>query len=133
MIDYGDFQFAALPETEVVWFLWAMEAAGYYHHPSKDAYEPFQLNRIKPILRVSLITHPYQFLYNLYEKSTKTHTDNFCKELITTAVDSDEFSEFLERYLIWHPGEVTRLFYLYDADTFLRQEDFPWSIREFDA
>jgi hypothetical protein len=137
MIDYGVFQFACLPEAGGTWFYQTMRSAGV---PIKEVkagglYSNFSNGRDK--LRISMVRNPCDWLFSCFEFLKKDWVERGLPECLmdmralTNGIqDHNSFNQFLIDYLLLMPGEVSKLFLQYDADSYICAENMPWAMIE---
>jgi len=93
----------------------------------------FPEDRNGELLRVSMIRNPYDWLVSSYEYFKKhkveTHLNESLSEFRTLSMTSPE--DFVYSYLQNIPGEISKLFLSYQADSYMRIEDMPWAMLEF--
>jgi len=129
MIQYESFQFATAPRTGAAWFIKACQLAGLgpgFHH---QAVTPFT-ESTPTQLRVSLVRHPCDWLDSLYHSAQcHKHVGPFhCAD--TGCRRSKPFAEFVDYYLHYHQGAIGRVLLSYEADSYLKCEDFPVAFTE---
>lgn len=121
MIDYHCFRYASAPRTGTTWFLQAayqclgiegMKASVHLPHCCFDK------------LCVSVVRHPYDWLESYYYVLQQgcIHVD--CVDVFMK-LNGKSFKTFLRSYLELMPGKVGSMFFAYQADCFLKLEDFP--------
>lgn len=125
MIDYGLFEFAAVPHTGVAWFLRACQLAGLGPGFAERAHTPFPRTPGRK-LRVSLARHPCSWLGAQWrDGSASNHVGPI------GCLNRDRGLEvFIEDYLRTCPGSLSRVLPLPGAETVLRFEDLPWAFTE---
>ena len=129
MIDYELFQFAAAPGTGVCDFTNACRIVGLGEHLKVEAYEPWAEKQKPGELRVTLVRHPFNWFRCIYNE---LKIRSLPKVLELNNLDhSGSFLDFLQDYLRYTPGELTRLFRSYDVGVVHKAEDFPHSFIEF--
>lgn len=127
MIDYKKFYFATAPGTGSSWFVKAAQLAGLGYAPRERAFDGFSSDDDR--LKITLVRHPCAWLVDLWcRKSFDPRPISHVGRL--GELVGEEFSLFVEDYLQKMPGEIGRLFYLYDADSYIRSEDFPLAFVE---
>lgn len=124
MIDYGVFRYAGPPRTGSTWVLKAAALAGLGEGQKAKLHEPHSPGAS---LKVSTVRHPVDWL-----KSYWAEIHGGCVGV--PAVDwfavharsSEDFPEFVERYLAEQPGAVSRMFLSYGADSWIRTDELAW-------
>lgn len=127
MINYQQFALSAAPRTGAGWFMKACETAGF-QADSGDVHQPQQHTGFS----VSLVRNPYDWLVSLHLCCKGRHVSNrLIRELLRLADRYADTHDFIQAYLTYCPGEVTRAFDSYPVSTVLRMEDFPWAVTDF--
>jgi len=141
----GMFEFAAPPMTGGHWFVQACREAGLLLFPDNSAFsasfypwpEGIERDRDKDALRVSLVCHPCDWLRSVFDafrlgpnSESKNVGSKYLWPRFVELPKKQGFGKFVVRYLEAMPGEATRIFNSYKADTRLRLEDMPWALVE---
>jgi len=129
MIDLGRLQFATAPATGAVWMCRAFTLVGLgdFSYSRHLAYQPFPKDErgISHPFRVSMVRHPYSWLYGVFCASEYHEVLqkflSFCKT---------DWDVFLNQYLNSHVSVEDVMVDQYKADTFLRAEDLPGAFIE---
>jgi len=132
MIDYKKFQFATAPLTGCRWFTMAAQLVSLGFAPKENAYHYFSEDACG-VLRVSLVRHPCHWLADLYQYLSNVHGSTLRNVHLGPFIRLDslaDFSEFVAHYLENLPGQIGGLMFAYQADSFLRAEDFPQNFVE---
>lgn len=124
MVDYSLFQLACPPRTGTTWMLHAAAIAGLGSRSKAAAHQPH--NGQSRGLRVCTVRHPCTWLASywtvLYPGFTGVDiVDRFAK------LRGDTFDQFVRSYLSRIPGAIGEMFFSYNADSYVRLEDLPWS------
>ena len=122
---YPQFEFASLPKTGSTWFTGACELVGFDSACIHRHYIPFSGPSSR--LRVSLVRNPLGWLFDVWNQR---HSNEYLGWFNSTH-GAETFEDWVKIYLADVPGEVGRLMRSYQADTFMRYEDFPEAAREF--
>jgi len=130
VIDCKDFQFATASLTGGPWFYQTIMKYGI----EDSEYYGGVLGKFKKIkdghkLKVTLVRNPCDWLglcYKMLLSDCLSGTLKKFKELNT-----ESLYEFANDYLDKMPGEISRLFFSYEADSYMRIEDMPWAMLEF--
>lgn len=144
MIDFGKFKFAGAPRAGTTWILKATYVVGLGEFSKSFVHVPHKIpqrGREVPQLKVSTVRNPCDWIISYYAAIRGQHVnvpavDEFLK--IPTITEPGEpkedyqkhFQEFVEAYLAKMPGQIGKVFFSYNADSYIKVEDFPWSYIE---
>jgi len=123
MIDYKLLQFAAPPFVGADWFVRALQLAGLGPGFVARAYEPFSEGGRIDTVRVSLVRHPLNWLWLVYDSVKDEGSARISSFHVN--VNGKSFEEFVESYLDGQSGWITSMFSSYEADIVQRIEDQP--------
>jgi hypothetical protein len=126
MIDYKHFHFAAPPRTGSTWFMKAASIVGLGDASKVLVHTPFQDDSA---LRVSLVRRPEDWLVSCFValKGGVIGVDSVDRLKV---LNYSSFPEFFESYLELGEGILSGIIRAYQADSYLRTEDLPWSFLE---
>ena len=137
----GMFEFASPPRTGVHWFVQSCREAGLLLFPDISSVKssfylwPEQVERDKDTLRVSLVRHPCDWLRSVFDafrlgfnSESKNVGSKYLWPRFVELPKKQGFDKFVVRYLEAMPGEITRIFDSYKADSRIRLEDMPWAL-----
>lgn len=129
MIDYGSFIFAAAPKTGTTWFLKVAEKSGLARG-SKSHVHTKAPEDVKK-MSVSLVRHPCDWLASYYYTLKGGATGVLeADALVDIARGNYEFEDFVHEYLKEFPGQISYIFYSYNADSYIRTCDLQWAAYE---
>jgi len=135
------FEFAAPPRTGVHWVVRACREAGLMLFPNNGSVAASLLpwpeqadTSSKGMLRVSLVRHPCDWLrsvYDIYRLALYLGNPELTSLVQKLVIRSGcDFDQFVSDYLETKPGEISRIFNSYKADSRMRLEDMPWALVE---
>ena len=128
MIDYGKFAFAAAPRTGTSWVRSAACAAGLGEHPSTYVHIPTEPSPNR--FSVSMVRHPCDWLLSYWHSLKGGVIGVKSVDMFAKCCWDSTFDLFIRRYVAMMPGEVGRMFFSYQADSYLKTEDLPWAFDE---
>lgn len=135
-IDYKQFRFASAPRTGTTWFIQACEAAGLGQGFKAHVHAPFT-EQESGAFKVSLVRHPYYWLTSYFKSILPGSTGipeidklRFPSSVPLSVTMVDDFENFINTYLHTCPGQVSRIFDSYGADSYLKIEDMPCAVTE---
>lgn len=129
MIEYKNFSFAAPPRTGSTSFLSMANLVGLGERQKTKAHIPPPNNYGGFV--VSMVRHPFDFLISYFLALRGGATGVDCVDVFTFARHHDSPESFIRRYLRDIPGQVGKMFDIYQANSIIRLEDLPLAAEEF--
>ena len=123
MIDYKLLTFSCVPYSGEKWMIKAAQLAGFGPAFWHQAHSPFPDKRGVDEFRVTSVRNPFDWLWLAYQEHKLCRLNGYTGRI--SLLTADSFDKFVYRYLGETPGEITRLWKQYQADTCLRIEDQP--------